>query len=80
MLRTDLDTNVARPEEVRVCVSRAGIWSASAKRSGDLEHYAHLATRRSLNLKGSRCEPQSQRDCALQPRVARNELPWVKVH
>src|ERR1051326_2410179 len=22
---------------------------------------------------------QSQRDCVLQPRVARNELPWVKV-
>src|SRR5258707_7071417 len=34
---------------------------------------------RALNLKGSRFETQSQRDCALQPRVARNELPWVKV-
>jgi len=30
-----------------------------------------------LNLQGSRFEPQSQRDCASKPRVARNELPWV---
>ena len=45
----------------------------------DAAPYTHLATRKRglLNLKRSRFEAQSQRDCASKPRVARNELPWV---
>src|SRR5258708_6981173 len=48
----------------------------------DAAPYTHLATRKRglLNLKRSRFEAQSQRDCASKPRVARNELPWVNVH
>jgi hypothetical protein len=35
--------------------------------SPEAEHYPHL----------SACQGESQRDSILQPRVARNELPWV---
>src|SRR6266850_4580083 len=71
VLRTDLDTTQVAPEDARVFVGRPTIWSAWRP---------HLATRKRglLSLKGSRFETQSQRDCASKPRVARNELPWVK--
>src|SRR5216683_319640 len=40
---------------------------------------SHSETRIVESQKVAFRSPQSQRDCASKPRVARNELPWVNV-
>src|SRR5262245_29375004 len=53
------------------------LWQLGARRSRRLEALTEWYAENSSRWCSA--ERQSQRDCILQPRVARNELPWESV-